>query len=203
MFLDFFIFKFLNLLILYLIILFITISLIIIYIYFSNESYNESNNHNMDSSIEEESQDPQDDENDDSNNFKKDNKDILLLKSIDDTNDPNLRNFKLCLIDVKKAFGNYWHNYFNWHYQYNGGYRVFNWYRFNKWTWNSKNYDALKKKSDSDFSKLKISWFKFQEAYLKLSRDSSYHNLATRIFLRNLELLQSIKKNILSNFSKK
>lgn len=36
-----------------------------------------------------------------------DDKDIILLNTIDDTKDPNLRNFKLRLIEVKRSFGNY------------------------------------------------------------------------------------------------
>lgn len=179
-----------------LIIFLIIIFLFIIIIVYLNET-------KINNDLDIENIDTLDDTDDIDDTDNTDDKDIILLNTIDDTKDPNLRNFKLRLIEVKRSFGNYWNNYYNWHYKYNGNFNIFNWYRFNKWFWKKKDYDALKNKSDSDFLKLKISWLRFQEAYLKISRNSSYHDLVTKIYLRHYNLLQLIKESIKKNFSKK
>ena len=189
--------------VLFLILLF---SIFFIIIYIVNNNYV-----NQEVNLEEEEEEEEEEENEDKeentqnneDNNKFNDKDLQILKSLDDTKDPNLQIFKIRLQEVKKSFGNYWNNYYNWHYSYNGDYKLFNWFRFNKWSWKKKDYDNLKKKSDSDFVKLKLAWLRFQEAYFKISRNSPYHDLVTRIYLRHYDLLQLIKKSIKDNFSKK
>jgi hypothetical protein len=125
------------------------------------------------------------------------------LNTVDDSNDENLKNFKAAAIDVKKSFHSYWDNYYSWHYEYNGQFKIFNWFRFNKWLWTKKNYDDLRNKSDKDYEKLKFNWFKFHKSYLNLSKNSSYHSMATKLYFEYYDKLQIIKKSIDNHFTNK